>query len=128
MPGYTGPNNIGGIGGGAGSNFSLGNMFSGIGNFGKSLGNFMGSQAGEGLFSLAGMGAGLYGMNKSFDLAENQLGIMHDQEDRAAKAQQLQTGNQLSLALQTTTPGTPEHERIKAAIAEGQFNVSAAAA
>ncbi len=103
----------------AGNNFSsYGGLFNGIKNFGQSLGGFMGSKAGQGLFSLAGMGMGMYGMNKSFDLAENQLGILKSQESRAAEAQRLNTGNMLSLARQTTTPGSPERARIDAEIAQ----------
>jgi len=125
---YTGPNNIGGLNSMSSLGGGGGGFWSGLGKGIGSIGNFMGSQAGQGLFSLAGMGANLYGMNKTFDFMDDQMGLMQTQEDRAAKAQQLDTGNSLSLALQTTTPGTPEHERIKAAIAEGTFNVSTAAA
>ena len=101
---------------------------SGLANFGKGVGGFMGSPSGQGLISLAGMGANLYGMDKTFGFMDDQMALMQEQENRAAKSQQLDTGNSLSLALQTTTPGTPEHERIKAAIAQGTFNVSPAAA
>jgi hypothetical protein len=89
----------------------------------KNFGNFLGGKGGQGFLDLGSLALNTYGLDKSLGFAEDQLGILKDQEDRAATAQNLQTGNQLSLALQTTTPGTPEHERIKQAISQGQFQV-----
>jgi hypothetical protein len=123
MPTYQGPNNIGGINpAGFGSSLATGGgggFLNGISGFANGVGNFLGSQGGQGLLGLAGMGANLYGLNKSLGFQEDQLGVLKDQEARAADAQRLNTGNMLSLALQTTTPGTPEHERVKAEIAQG---------
>ena len=111
--GFANPN--GGFGGGD-NGFSFANMFSGINDFvgGDSFANFG---------KLGSLALGAYGLNRSLGIQEDQLGILKDQEDRAATAQNLGTGNQLSLALQTTTPGSPEHERIKQAIASGEFQV-----
>lgn len=89
----------------------------------KGLGGFLGSEEGGGLLGLGSLALKGYGLNKSLGLAEDQLGLLKDQENRAATAQNLGTGNQLSMALQTTTPGTAEHERIKSAIAAGSFQV-----
>lgn len=93
------------------------------GGFLSGLGDFMGSKGAQGLFGLGSLALQGYGLNKSLGIAEDQLGIMKDQENRAATAQNLGTGNSLSLALQTTTPGSPEHERIKQAISSGEFAV-----
>ena len=89
----------------------------------KGFGDFFGSESGQGLLGLGSLGLQGFGLNKALDFQKDQLGLLQQQEGRAATAQNFQTGNQLSLALQTTTPGTPEHERIKAAIAEGSFAV-----
>lgn len=89
----------------------------------KGFGDFLGSQSGQGLLGLGSLGLQGFGLNKALDFQNDQLGLLQDQENRAATAQNLQTGNSLSLALQTTTPGTPEHERIKQAIADGSFAV-----
>ena len=101
---------------GGGSKFDFGNLFSG-------LGDFMGSDAFGGALGLGSLALSGYGMNKSLGFAEDQLGIMKDQENRAATAQNFQTGNSLAMALQGTTPGTPEHERIKQAIAQQTYQV-----
>ena len=61
--------------------------------------------------------------NESLDIANKQVGILGEQENRAATAQNLNTGHNLSLALQTTTPGTPEHARIVEAIQNQTFQV-----
>jgi len=98
------------------SSFNFGDMF-------KNIGGFLGGEGGQGFMDLASLGLGAFGLNKSLGFQEDQLGILKDQENRAATAQNLQTGNSLSLALQTTTPGTPEHERIKQAMADGSFAV-----
>lgn len=102
--------------GGGGSPFSFMDAFKGVGDF-------LGSKGGQGLMDFGSLALKGYGLNKSLGIAEDQLGILKDQENRAATAQNLGTGNSLSLALQTTTPGTPEHERIKQAIATGQYQV-----
>jgi len=110
-----------------GSNSVLGNVMNGInssgGGFFKGLGNFMGSSGFTGAMDLGSLALNAYGLNKSLGFAEDQLGILKDQEDRAATAQNLGTNNSLSLALQTTTPGSAEHEQIKQAIAQGQYQV-----
>ena len=104
-------------------------QFAGLGGGGSKpsflsgLGDFLGSKGAEGLFGLGSLALQGYGLNKSLGLQEDQLGLLKQQEGRAATAQNLGTGNQLSLALQTTTPGTAEHERIKQAIASGQYQV-----
>ena len=118
--GGVGSLNVGGgfgLGGGVDpGSFNFGNMFKGINDFvgGDSFANFG---------KLGSLALSAYGLNKSLGIQEDQLGILKDQEGRAATAQNLGTGNQLSLALQTTTPGSPEHERIKQAIASGEFQV-----
>ena len=99
--------------------FNFGDIFK---NFGK-FGDFLGGDPGQGLLGLGSLALQGFGLNKSLGLAEDQLDILQAQEGRATTAQNFNTGNSLSLALQTTTPGTPEHERIKQAIAEGQFAV-----
>ena len=81
---------------------------------GKSFGNFM---------DLGSLALNAYGMNKSLGIAQDQLGILKDQENRAATAQNLATNNSQSLALQMTTPGTAEHEAVKKAIETGQYAV-----
>ena len=85
--------------------------------------NFMNSDTFNNFSKLGSLGLGVFGLKQGIDFQNDQLGILKDQENRAATAQNLQTGNSLSLALQTTTPGTPEHERIKQAIADGSFAV-----
>jgi len=89
----------------------------------QKFGDFLGSKGGQGLLDFGSLGLGAFGLNKALGFQEDQLGILKEQENRAATAQNFQTGNSLSLALQTTTPGTPEHERIKQAIADGSFAV-----
>ena len=103
----------GGFGGGG---FSFGDAF-------KGFGDFLGSESFGNLGKLGGLALQGYGLNRSLDIQQDQLGLQQDQENRAATAQNFQTGNSLSLALQTTRPGTPEHERIKQAIAQGSFEV-----
>lgn len=107
--------------------FSFGQPGGGLGNSFmdglKGIGGFLGSKAGGGLLDLGSLALQGYGFNKSLGIAEDQLGIMKDQENRASTAQNFQTGNALSLALQTTTPGSPERARIEQAIASGQFQV-----
>ena len=100
----------------------IGNSFDFLGGL-KDLGGFFGSESGKGLLGIGSLGLGAYGLNKSLGFQEDQLGLLQDQENRAATAQNFQTGNSLALQLQNTTPGTPEHARIKAAIAEGSFQV-----
>lgn len=114
-----------GTGPGISNNLSgLQGLFSGgKPSFLSGIGDFLGSKGAQGLFGLGSLALQGYGLNKSLGIAEDQLGILKDQENRAATAQNLGTGNQLSLALQTTTPGSPEHERIKQAIASGEFAV-----
>ena len=72
---------------------------------------------------LSSLALGAYGLNKSLGFAEDQLGILKDQENRAATAQNLATSNSQSLALQMTTPGTAEHEAVKKAIEQGTYQV-----
>jgi hypothetical protein len=72
---------------------------------------------------LGSLALGGYGLNKSLGFQEDQLGLLKDQEGRAATAQNFNTGNSLALQAQTTTPGTPEHARAQAAIADGTFQV-----
>ena len=108
------------------SQFSFGQPGAGGFDFMKSLGkvgDFFGNKSGQGLLGLGSLALHGYGLNKSLGFAEDQMDIVKDQENRAATAQNLGTGNSLSLALQTTTPGTPEHERIKQAVASGQYQV-----
>lgn len=123
MPGFVGVNNVGGVNP---------NLFSGAGGGGggfnfmdslKGFGDFLGGKGGQGLLGAGSLALQGYGLNKSLGIADDQLGILKDQENRAATAQNFQTGNSLAMALQTTTPGTPEHERIKQAISEGSYQV-----
>jgi hypothetical protein len=104
------------FGGGGGSPFSFMDMF-------KNLGGALGSKEGGGLLGLGSLALQGYGLDKSIGFAEDQRDLLEAQEGRAATAQNFQTGNSLSLALQTTTPGSPEHERIKQAMASGSFEV-----
>jgi len=106
---------FGGHGSGGGG-FNFGDMF-------KDIGGFLGSDSGQGLLDLGSLALGGFGLKKSIDFNKDQLNLLNKQEDRATTAQNFQTGNSLSLALQTTTPGTPEHERIKQAIADQTFQV-----
>jgi hypothetical protein len=103
-------------GGGGGFMDGLKGMFGG-------LGDFMGSKAGGGLMDFGSLALNAYGLNKSLGMADDQLGIMKDQEGRAATAQNFQTGNSLAMQQQMTTPGTPEHARAQEAIANGTFEV-----
>jgi hypothetical protein len=124
-PGGTtnGGNYLGSFGGGgslAGGGFNLWNSLK---DFGTNFGGFLGGEGGQGLMDFGKLALNTYGMNKSLGMAEDQLGIMQAQEGRAATAQNFNTGNSLALQLQTTTPGTPEHARIKQAIAESTFSV-----
>lgn len=107
------------------SKFSFGQPGSGGGGGGflSGLTDFMSGKGFGNALDLGSLALNTYGLNQSLDIANDQLGIQKDQENRAATAQNFNTGNSLSLALQTTTPGTPEHERIKAAIASGEFKV-----
>jgi len=105
--------------------FSFGQNGGGGGGAGflSGLNKFMGGKGFGNTLDLGSLALNAYGLNKSLGLAGDQLDLQQDQENRAATAQNFQTGNALSLALQTTTPGTPEHARIQKAIAEGQFQV-----
>lgn len=89
----------------------------------KNIGNFMGSKSGQGLLDLASLGFGAFGLNKSLGIQEDQLGLLKQQEGRAATAQNFNTGNSLALQLATMTPGTPEYARVEQAIADGSFAV-----
>lgn len=89
----------------------------------QKFGNFMGSNAFSGIMDLGSLALNSYGLKKSLDFSKDQLGIMKDQENRAATAQNFNTGNSLAMALQMTTPGTEEHERIKQAMAQGTYQV-----
>ncbi|MEE8599292.1 MAG: hypothetical protein V3S69_07300 [Dehalococcoidales bacterium] len=102
-----------------GAGDAVGDFAGGLKNSMGDLGKWMGGDGGKGVMSLANM----YMMNNAMDMQNRQMGIMEGQENRAATAQNLNTGHNLSLALQTTTPGTPEHERIKQAIANEQYTV-----
>lgn len=95
----------------------------GLGGFGSGFMNFINSPGFSNIMDLGSLALNTYGLNKSLGFAEDQLGILKDQENRASTAQNFQTGNSLAMALQMTTPGTPEHERIKQAIAQGTFQV-----
>lgn len=129
----AGPTNRGGLGtalsglsGGGNSFFSgLGDMFSGIdlGSITSGLGDMFKSDGFDNALGLGSLALQGYGLNKSLGIADEQLGILQDQENRAATAQNLQTNNQLSLAAQMTTPGTAEHEMVANAIASGQYQV-----
>lgn len=125
MPGFNPGGSTGGLFGGnlGGNMLRPGGSGGGFGNFMSGIGNFMNSGAGQGLLDIGSLALNSYGLNKSLGFAQDQLGILEDQEARAATAQNFQTGNSLSLALQTTTPGTPEHARIQQAIESGQFQV-----
>jgi hypothetical protein len=111
----SGPSSLG-----VGSNgFSLpdfSSMFSGISDF-------IGSDTFANLGGLGSLALQGYGLNKSLGLQQGQLDLLRGQENRAATAQNLSTQNSLALALQTTTPGTPEHAQVQAAIANGDFAV-----
>lgn len=109
---FLSQNNPGG--GGNGFLSGLSNFMGGFGKDGRGFGNML---------DLGSLALNAYGMNKSLGFAEDQLGIMQDQENRAATAQNLGTTNSQSLALQMTTPGTAEHEQVKKAIAEGTYQV-----
>ncbi|MCP4487737.1 MAG: hypothetical protein GY820_10535 [Gammaproteobacteria bacterium] len=99
-------------------------MFSGLGDF-MSSDSFSNSLAGiNSLANLYGMSKSISGMDKSLDIANKQFGIMKNQEQRAANAQQMATDNSLSLALQMTTPGTTEHEALQKAVSGGNYNVA----
>jgi hypothetical protein len=121
--------NVGGLNGGnQGGGFlsSLGGLFGGGGGGGSmfsGLGDFLGSKSGQGLMGLGSLALGGYGLNKSLGFQEDQLDILKDQENRAATAQNFDTGNSLALQAQTTTPGTPEYARAQEAIANGTFQV-----
>ena len=93
------------------------------GGFWGGVNNFLQSDALPGAVGLGSLALNAYGLNKSLGFAEDQLGIMKDQENRAATAQNYNTGNSLAMALQRTTPGTPEHERVKQAMAQGTYQV-----
>ena len=111
---FSSPGSFGGTGNGGGFFSGLGDMLGGFGKGGQGFGNLM---------DLGSLALNTYGLNKSLGIAEDQLGIMQDQEGRAAKAQNLATNNSQSLALQMTTPGTAEHEQVKQAIANGTYKV-----
>jgi len=114
------------LGGGGGFRFG-GDGFGATQSFnaggGRGLFDFMGSKNFGNFMDLGSLALNAYGMNKSLGFAEDQLGLMKDQENRAATAQNFSTGNSLAMALQATTPGTPEHERVKQAIAQGSYQV-----
>jgi hypothetical protein len=116
-----GSNPFGGLSGlNTGSN---GGFFGSIGSALGGVGDFLGSQSGQGLMGLGTSLANLYGMNRSFGLADDQIDILKDQEGRAATAQNLATDNSLAMALQMTTPGTAEHQQVQDAIANSTYNV-----
>lgn len=106
LPNFPG---MGGSGGGSG--------------FLSGLSNFMSGPGFSNVMDLGSLALNAYGLNQSLDIADQQLGILQDQENRAATAQNFQTGNSLAMALQMTTPGTPEHERVKQAMANGTYQV-----
>lgn len=110
---------VGGIiGGGGGGNFL--DMFKSIGS---GLGDMFKSDGFENALDLGSLALQGYGLNKSLGIADDQLGILKDQENRAATAQNLATNNSLSLAAQMTTPGTAEHAQVQQAIANGTYAV-----
>ena len=117
-------------GSGSGPNASLGNLANMFSNKGGSfmdslsgIGDFLGGKSGQGLMGLGSLALGGYGLNKSLGFQEDQLDMLKEQENRAATAQNFQTGNSLAMQAQTTTPGTPEHARAMEAIANGTFEV-----
>ena len=97
-----------------------GGFWSGLGDWAKGL---AGSMDFGDLINTGSLALGAYGMNKSLGFQEDQLGLMKQQENRAATAQNYAQGNSLAMALQATTPGTPEHERVKQAIANQTYQV-----
>jgi hypothetical protein len=107
-------------GGGGGGGGLFGGLFDGLGGF---LGSDKFKNFSSGIGDIGSLALGAYGLNKSLGIAEDQLGLQKDQENRAATAQNFQTGNNLSLALQATTPGSPERARIEQAIAQGSYSV-----
>jgi len=106
------------MGGGGGGNFL--DMFK---NIGSGLGDMFKSDGFENALDLGSLALQGYGLNKSLGIADDQLGILKDQENRAATAQNLATNNSLSLAAQMTTPGTAEHAQVQEAIANGTYAV-----
>ncbi len=119
------------VGGGVqnlgGQGFSLANMFSGFGSnvmdFGKNVGSFLGSKSGQGLMDFGSLALQGYGLNKSIGFAQDELGILKEQENRAATAQNFGTNNSLAMQLQMTTPGSAERAQVEQAIAEQQYAV-----
>lgn len=103
--------------------FKFGNSSGGFGGFLDSFNSFMGGDTFKNLSSLGSLGLGAFGLKNSLDIQGQQMDLLQSQENRATTAQNFQTGNSLALQLATTTPGTPEHERIKQAIADGSFAV-----
>jgi len=87
------------------------------------LGSFLSGPGFDKTLDLGSLALNAYGLNKSLGFADKQLGILEDQENRAATAQNYQTNQSLAMALQMTNPGSPEHERVKQAIAQGTYAV-----
>lgn len=102
---------------------SLKNFGSTIGDSFGSFGEMLGGEAGQGWMKALPAFANIIGMNRALGQGDEQLALMNKQEGRATTAQNLSTGHNLSLALQMTTPGTPEHQRIKDAIAQNTYGV-----
>jgi len=100
-----------------------GGLWNSLKNGFQGFGNFMSGAGGQNIMDFGSLALNAYGMDKSLGMAEDQLGIMKEQEGRAATAQNFQTNNSLAMQLQMTTPGTPEHEQVKRAIAESQYSV-----
>ncbi len=120
--GITGFGGLGGLG----KSFNFMDMLKGIGS------GFSGMFKEDGLFQSAGFTNALKGGSlametllgkKALDLGEKQVGILSAQEERARKAQAMNTNFTQSLALQTTQPGTPEHQMVLDAIENGTFQV-----
>lgn len=108
---------------GPGRAFGMGLVNQPGGGLMDSFNNFMGGDTFKNFSKLGSLGLGAFGAHKQLGFMNDQMDILKSQENRATTAQNLTTGNSLSLALQTTTPGTPEHERIKQAIADQSFAV-----
>ena len=99
----------------------LGPSSGGGGGGGFSLANFLGGNDGSNTIDLLGLGANAFFGNKALGIEEDKLDVLQNNARNAASAQNFSLANQLALQRATTTVGTPEHQQVLDAQANGTY-------